>query len=495
MQQPASNTQPCFPISSELCHFHQAFVAQVQFAFVVLDPVRSVAMSSGRDVWIDPNAPQPYNPSIGADGSASRYNCDPGMPMSVDGEPYFNADLELDQDAYWDNGEWKGGDFGESAHVSPEEASKFLSDIFIEKYNCGKMFATDVCKMAFWCKSGGMIGAVAELAKRPGLPTSHYNRHLKEVLGHNDKDGLIQYLKLPCSHAVDGSRTSIQLPVIHPHEVFNNEVAESPSLADALAEEVRLDRLPPLVTDHKVFKRSGGKAHPGTLYVDGVPTTKRDGVIGFWYCPLLSKRRHLCAVIAKKRMCKCGCRGWCSLFVIFSWLHWSFAAMAAGEHPLLDWCGAAFEDPIRVALAGTALLYSAALVAIKGDWMEYCTTFAFATWQTIQSPCLSCWSTRPGFLDDREFGFGSDPWGEFTMEYYEIACRSCELEVVVASVAMLKKILQSLFYDKRKKGAHGRALRFDVTGAALMAGDRLEPSLLLPDVALTIGRNRSCPEL
>ena len=70
------------------------------------------------------------------------------------------------------------------------------------------------------------------------------------------------------------------------------------------------------------------------------------------------------------------------------------------------------------------------------------------------------------------------------MDDYLAACTACEIKVLVKTAAMLRNIKLSLFYDRRKKGAHGRALRFAISGTTLMVGDRLEPTLGMPDVAM-----------
>ena len=81
-----------------------------------------------------------------------------------------------------------------------------------------------------------------------------------------------------------------------------------------------------------------------------------------------------------------------------------------------------------------------------------------------------CWATGETMLDDREFGVGSDPWGDFTMEDYLEACQSCEIIVSVTSMPVLKKLLQSLHYDHRQQGSRGRALRWPVSGLLLVSG-------------------------
>jgi hypothetical protein len=74
-----------------------------------------------------------------------------------------------------------------------EEASDELANLLLGKYHSGKWYATDICKVAWWAKRIGGVGALAELAKRPGLGTGHYNEHVERVLGTSNNDELLEY--------------------------------------------------------------------------------------------------------------------------------------------------------------------------------------------------------------------------------------------------------------------------------------------------------------
>ena len=116
------------------------------------------------------------------------------------------------------------------------------------------------------------------------------------------------------------------------------------------------------------------------LYVDGVPFLKKDSVTGWWVVNLLTGKRHLCAILRKSRLCKCGCQGWCSVFAILSFLAWSVQAMQDGTFPLASVYDRAWDaDDARSVLAGTALIIKMVLVNIKGDWSEYAHTLGFPT--------------------------------------------------------------------------------------------------------------------
>ena len=145
---------------------------------------------------------------------------------------------------------------------------------------------------------------------------------------------------------------------------------ESPEITQMLANAVASRSLPPVYLEHPVAIASGYKAQPIAFYVDGVPHSKTDGTIGFWFYFILSpkKKRHLAAVVRKSKLCKCGCRGRCTFWVIFKWVHHSLSCMAIGEHASVDWKQCAFEaGSVRDTVAGTPLLFIAALVIIELD--------------------------------------------------------------------------------------------------------------------------------
>ena len=87
---------------------------------------------------------------------------------------------------------------------------------------------------------------------------------------------------------------------------------------------------------------------------------------------------------------------------------------------------------------------------------------------------------------------GSDssacPGKKNTLQPYSAACTACEMWVKIPDAATHRELKAALAYDKstgggNKKDARGRALLIDVPGLGLKAGDRLEPSPTLVDVA------------
>ena len=129
--------------------------------------------------------------------------------------------------------------------------------------------------------------------------------------------------------------------------------------------------------NNRVAVASGHKAFPIIIYVDGVPTTKRDGELAFWCYILGSKKRHLVCSVRKSRLRRCGCKGWCSIWPIWRLLHWSLKSLARRQFPIL---GPGLEPLTELhmkAVAGNPMEISGALYGFKGDLLEYSGTFGF----------------------------------------------------------------------------------------------------------------------
>ena len=197
-------------------HFQaQTFQAQISYHRSTTFFARVACLMSGlpdTDVpWEDPslaNAVAWVDPASSSASSSTGYTESQPLPANS-----IEADVGIRDD--WDGDEWVG-DAPESDSCTADYAGNQLAAFLIDKNNNGKWFATDICKVAYWATAGGMTGNITLLAKRPGLPTSHYNRQVKQVLGLDGKDESIDTIRIPSCDPADGSRVHFDLPVIHP---------------------------------------------------------------------------------------------------------------------------------------------------------------------------------------------------------------------------------------------------------------------------------------
>jgi hypothetical protein len=70
-----------------------------------------------------------------------------------------------------------------------------------------------------------------------------------------------------------------------PHEPIDKDLRANPGAVLALKEAVDENVSPPSCADHPLVARHGAEAPvlPVSLYVDGVPYSLADSVIGFWF--------------------------------------------------------------------------------------------------------------------------------------------------------------------------------------------------------------------
>ena len=135
--------------------------------------------------------------------------------------------------------------------------------------------------------------------------------------------------------------------------------------------------------------------YPLALYCDGVRYTratqmgKNDSLINFTCHNLATGKRHLIACASKRELCKCGCRGWCSMYPIKKFISWSLECAARGVRQAVDWDGsprpAGRQEPLKARYI---------MVDIKGDWSEHCSTFGFTTWSAFHRPCPFCKTSK-----------------------------------------------------------------------------------------------------
>ena len=271
------------------------------------------------------------------------------------------------------------------SHLTQAEGDAGFSEYLVTKWLRGLMTAKMVCEIAWWSVKAGSAGYIEKLAFDPrAKETGYFSRHLKAVLGMNKVIESQMTLHIPgfCKHNL--GRDLLPTAVVPPHEALYREVLEHPEILVELASRAENNQLPNSYYQHPVSQASSFSALPIILYVDGVPTTKNEGALGFWCYNAISFRRHLVCVLRKSRLCRCACKGWCSVFQVFAWLRWSFLTLAEGVFPSArpdgrDWDSDA-QDAWRHSMINEPLGFSACLLAIKGNWAELSHTFGLSSW-------------------------------------------------------------------------------------------------------------------
>ena len=369
----------------------------------------------------------------------------------------------------------------DDATMSHDEAQGHLYDYLVESVWRGEIDAKRACIIAYWCQLSGLTGIVSKLALRPDSSSGHFRRKFRSATAHGDDLNSV-IVKAPGHSKASMTRIEHSFPCAPIWDIFNDEHAHEPDLDQRHADSIAKGELPRCYFEHPVARDSGFTAFPIAVYMDGFPTFKKDGLLGITVHFLLTQRRHLVTTIRKSRLCRCGCKGWCTLFPIFCFLHHCFASLAEGTFPETQWDGSAWIDSSRAWLAGKALRLKAALLYILGDWAEFCNTIGFINWQSVVSPCIFCICRKVEWTADLALSAIQWPWGLVDHALYDANCAMME-QWRTLSLHARKYIATYLWYDKRSHGNKGRCLRVDLPAFNLLAGDRVEPCRSVRDVA------------
>lgn len=342
--------------------------------------------------------------------------------------------------------------------------------------------AKDFCTVMWWASRNAFPG-LRRYALRPGSNSGHYQRKLDKVIGVLQNSGKLMDVVMPGRAKAAVGRTENVVKVWPPHEAVDEGVRADPTVTVKLMELVDSRALPESYFAHPVVRANPDSyVLPIGLFIDAVPYSQTDSVIGVWSVNMVTGHRCLLAVIRKKRTCDCGCRGWCTFHSLFHWLEWSFAALARGKMPAARHDGRVLlnSDDGRKELAGQNTVI-ACLLLLKGDWSEYATTLGFPACGDGVRPCFGCNCADGTMFQTLGLTMREEPWRNNVAGDYAAACERCEIWVDVDRAAH-SRILGLLKYNKSRDGPRGRALTADVRELGLREGDRLEPSAELLDV-------------
>ena len=192
---------------------------------------------------------------------------------------------------------------------------------------------------------------------------------------------------------------------------------------------------------------------------------------------MLTPKRHLICSLRKSDLCRCGCRGLCTLGEIQRIIAWSFNCIAKGEYPSVDHWGRPFEDEIREARRGTELAagYCGALCEMRADLLEFCDACGFQRWSTLDMPCFCCFTPKAGLYDFPVVVAAdhSDAWGSVRRDSksYDEQVQASVFRIIVHNKEELDSLNAKLKFDFLDKGYGGKCL--EIAHRGVPAGARL----------------------
>ncbi|CAK0840011.1 unnamed protein product, partial [Prorocentrum cordatum] len=253
-------------------------------------------------------------------------------------------------------------------------------------------------------------------------------------------------VRLPVWDHEQEARTHVDFPMNLPHEQVAASFAEDPRQFDPINFDA--DTLPPEFSEHSVVRDApGGRAFPVGFYSDAVPHTRSDSFIAYYLSNGLNGRRSLLCSLRKSDLCKCGCKGFCTLGQVMRVLTWSFCALASGLYPATNHENGPL-DHSRCALRGTEICsgWRGALCEIRADLLEITSSLGFRNWQNPVNPCFVC-SCIKRDLYSFPATVAQSVWFPRDKDAYRAMVRLALKTVTVATPQMLTGLLRCARFD------------------------------------------------
>ena len=264
--------------------------------------------------------------------------------------------------------------------VGPEKAGAEFCDLLVEmKRSSQRMTAQHACMLAFWAARANISGPASKLALKPQRQSGKYSVKFDSFTGIEvtPTDGSIYYLRNVSTFSRrQASKTSSSIATLPGHESLANELHGDPALLRKLEVAKFNGDLPDVYHSHPVVQQhahDGVPVWPLAIYVDGIQVQDRETVIAFYIYSVISGVRHCMATLKKFELCRCGCRGYCTIVCMWAMIHWTLVALSLDRYPSSRHDPLAWDifDNVREALAGATMGFAGALLYLKCDMAEW----------------------------------------------------------------------------------------------------------------------------
>ncbi len=218
-----------------------------------------------------------------------------------------------------------------SAHLYPiqdvsrrREGGAQLMHLFKSMLAVGKISNSDFCQACYFASMAGCCGAeFTKYGLRPGCQSGKYARLFSSFT--KPPPDMFETVSVPTRPSPKNDKYVSDYKMSLIHESLFEEIQEHPELLDA----TNAGMYPDCYHEHPVTRDclARGEAPPLALalYTDGVRYTSPLNsnavtTCGYWVINVASGKRHLLTELRGNRVCSCGCRGWCSSWVVLRYL-------------------------------------------------------------------------------------------------------------------------------------------------------------------------------
>ena len=203
----------------------------------------------------------------------------------------------------------------DAEEVEPPAGEQFVSyllDLLLARV----IRANHFC-IIMWLAAKAGIREAARLGKPPTSPSGHFQRHLKRKLGVFNNEDSLYSMCIPGT-SPNGSKY-VSLQVVPPHEPIQQDSETNRVFRCKLRESIEAKNLPPAYFEHPVVVATApALVRPLGLFIDAVPYSLTDSVIGFWLTCLITDSRWCVVTLRRKCYVLAGVEGGVPCFVSFS---------------------------------------------------------------------------------------------------------------------------------------------------------------------------------
>ena len=366
------------------------------------------------------------------------------------------------------------------ANLTVDESRAELLNFLIDLKETSRLSAKDVCILCYWVNKSSRepIPEIAGLSMAPTAQSGKYSLKYDMVVNQGKpRDRNWYYIDAPIFQRCSGERAIARIPTSPPHEIISGHwklhhadlAAKFENARDSLS-------LPQMYYTHPVVLRSAGELVLLLgVYMDAVDFTRQDSEVGIWLVDLFTGQRWLMVILRVSELCKCGCKGNCTLHPFWIMLHWSFSSLARGVNPDRKHDSTAFHDMSRKSAACKSLNVKGCCGAFKSDWNEW-SKLGFRSWTHQAHSCALCGCTADNMCMCDSVRRGHFPFPRKTFADYDESCKACEIIVHLSHKDWRSVRTRLVFTGK------GRVLSCNIDELGLRKGDCLMPTGALLDI-------------
>jgi hypothetical protein len=240
--------------------------------------------------------------------------------------------------------------------VSTIEAGQKLREHLEKKYLSGLLTGYDFAIQAHFTTLAGGVG-LEDLAVRPEQAEKHGAEHVEFIVAQKYPRPNLKTIEIAANSKHGCVREKINCPIRLPSQIFSESYSDAEHVEPPGCDPSVVSLFP----NHPVVRRGldaglhWSRILPLVLYTDGVKYSTRDSFVGFYVTNYRNMEMYLCALFRKEDACKCGCRGWCTMF------------------PILLELALDLRDAV-------VLGFLLATIMTKGDWPAYCEISGVRQW-------------------------------------------------------------------------------------------------------------------